>query len=45
MTVLPELLPIVVTMIQRGITGAVNLTNPGSISHNKILELYRENTR
>lgn len=42
MTVLPELLPLSLDMTKRGIKGVVNLTNPGSISHNEILELYRE---
>jgi len=42
MTVLPELLPILIDMIQEGVTGTVNLTNPGLISHNEILEMYRE---
>jgi len=42
MTVLPVLLPLVVDMMRRSITGTVNLTNPGLISHNEILEMYRE---
>ena len=42
MSVLPELLPIALRMIQSGLTGTVNLTNPGVISHNEILELYKE---
>ena len=42
MTVLPELLPIVLDMMKRGIGGTVNLTNPGTITHNEILEMYRE---
>lgn len=42
MTVLPELLPLVVDMMTKGITGTVNLTNPGLISHNEILEMYKE---
>jgi 3,5-epimerase/4-reductase len=42
MTVLPELLPCVLDMIRNGITGTINLTNPGLISHNEILEMYRE---
>ena len=42
MTVLPELLPIMIDMAQKKITGTVNLTNPGIISHNEILEMYRE---
>jgi dTDP-4-dehydrorhamnose reductase len=42
MTVLPELLPFVLDMMQKNITGTVNLTNPGLISHNEILEMYRD---
>jgi dTDP-glucose 4,6-dehydratase len=42
MTVLPELLPYVLDMMNKGITGTVNLTNPGLISHNEILEMYKE---
>jgi dTDP-glucose 4,6-dehydratase len=42
MTVLPELLPYVIDMMKRNITGTMNLTNPGLISHNEILELYKE---
>jgi len=42
MTVLPELLPICLDMIKNKITGTINLTNPGLISHNEILEMFRE---
>jgi nucleoside-diphosphate-sugar epimerase len=42
MTVLPELLPAMVDMCAKKITGTINLTNPGLISHNEILELYKE---
>lgn len=42
MSVLDELLPIVLKMMSAGITGTVNLTNPGVISHNEILEMYRK---
>jgi 3,5-epimerase/4-reductase len=42
MTVLPELLPIMVDMCDKKVTGTVNLTNPGLISHNEILEMYKE---
>jgi dTDP-glucose 4,6-dehydratase len=42
MSVLDELLPIVIKMMSAGITGTVNLTNPGTISHNEILEMYRK---
>lgn len=42
MTVLPELLPILLDMIYTNTVGTINLTNPGSISHNEILEMYKE---
>ena len=42
MTVLPELLPLMIDMCDKKVTGTVNLTNPGLISHNEILEMYKE---
>ena len=42
MSVLPELLPIALKMLKSGKVGTVNLTNPGVISHNEILEMYKE---
>ena len=42
MTVLPELLPVLVDMAEKKITGTFNFTNPGLISHNEILEMYKE---
>jgi dTDP-glucose 4,6-dehydratase len=42
MTVLPELLPFVLEMMKNNETGTINLTNPGLISHNEILNLYKE---
>jgi dTDP-4-dehydrorhamnose reductase len=42
MTVLPELLPIVLDMMKNETFGTINLTNPGLISHNEILEMYKE---
>ena len=42
MTVLPELLPCVVDMMKKSITGTMNLTNPGLVCHNEILEMYKE---
>ena len=42
MTVLPELIPIMVDLIRKKHTGTINMTNPGFISHNEILELYKE---
>lgn len=42
MTVLNELLPIMIDMAKNNKTGTINLTNPGLISHNDILEMYKE---
>lgn len=42
MTVLPELLPVMIDMAKRGLNGTINLTNPGVISHNEILEMVKE---
>ncbi|KAL5559400.1 hypothetical protein UlMin_035611 [Ulmus minor] len=42
MTVLDELLPISIEMAKRGCRGIWNFTNPGVISHNQILEMYRD---
>lgn len=42
MTVLPELVPLAIEMSKRKLTGIMNYTNPGAISHNEILELYKQ---
>ena len=42
MTVLPELLPLMIDMAEKKITGTINLTNPGLITHNEILTMYKE---
>ncbi|CAL8996643.1 unnamed protein product [Prunus brigantina] len=42
MTVLDELLPISIDMARRDCRGIWNFTNPGVISHNEILEMYRD---
>ncbi|KAL8512263.1 hypothetical protein ACS0TY_018640 [Phlomoides rotata] len=42
MTVLDELLPISIEMAKRNLRGIWNFTNPGVVSHNEILEMYRE---
>jgi len=42
MTVLSELLPYVLDMMKNKTTGTMNLTNPGLISHNEILQMYKE---
>eukprot|EP01119_Soliformovum_irregulare_P008269 TRINITY_DN21398_c0_g1_i1.p1 TRINITY_DN21398_c0_g1~~TRINITY_DN21398_c0_g1_i1.p1 ORF type:complete len:294 (-),score=79.88 TRINITY_DN21398_c0_g1_i1:32-913(-) len=42
MTILHDLLPISVEMTLRKLKGIYNFTNPGAISHNEILELYKQ---
>lgn len=42
MTILDELLPISVEMAKRNLTGVWNFTNPGVVSHNEVLEMYRD---
>jgi len=42
MSVLNELIPIMCDLSKKNTTGTVNLTNPGLITHNEILEMYKE---
>ncbi|KAL3631492.1 Rhm1p [Castilleja foliolosa] len=42
MTVLDELLPISIEMAKRNLRGIWNFTNPGVVSHNEILEMYKK---
>ncbi|CAA7014886.1 unnamed protein product [Microthlaspi erraticum] len=42
MTVLDELLPISIEMAKRNLRGIWNFTNPGVVSHNEVLEMYRD---
>jgi len=42
MTVLPELLPKIIDMMNTNKTGILNFTNPGLISHNEILKMFKE---
>ena len=42
MSVLPTLLPLAIKLMRDKINGTINLTNPGVISHNEILTMYRE---
>ncbi len=42
MTILSDFYPIIVDLIKKKETGTINLTNPGVISHNEILEMYKE---
>lgn len=41
-TVLPDMLPISINMTKRNLTGIYNFTNQGTLTHNEIMELYRE---
>ena len=43
MTVLDELLPLALEMSLVNQTGTINLVNPGVISHNEILQIYKDN--
>eukprot|EP01138_Halocafeteria_seosinensis_P005659 gb/GECG01005785.1/.p1 GENE.gb/GECG01005785.1/~~gb/GECG01005785.1/.p1 ORF type:complete len:168 (+),score=22.03 gb/GECG01005785.1/:1-504(+) len=42
MSVLSDLLPISVQLLEEKETGTFNFTNPGVISHNEILSLYKQ---
>merc|ERR1712072_1381079 len=42
MTVLEEILPIIVELAFAGETGTFNMCNPGTISHNELLSMYKE---
>lgn len=42
MTVLDELIPIMMDLVFKKHTGTINMVNPGVISHNEILEMYKE---
>ena len=42
MTVLEDFYPIIIDLLKNKTTGTINLTNPGLISHNEILELYKK---
>lgn len=42
MTVLDELIPIMIDLMCQNYIGTINLVNPGVISHNEILTMYKE---
>lgn len=42
MTTLTDMLPLIPNMMTKKLTGIFNFTNPGVISHNQILDLYKE---
>lgn len=41
-SLLPDLLPVTIAMAEHKETGVYNFTNPGAISHNEVLGLYRD---
>ena len=41
MSVLDDLIPISIEMMKNKESGTFNFTNPGKISHNEILEMYK----
>ncbi|CZT19259.1 uncharacterized protein RCC_05105 [Ramularia collo-cygni] len=41
-SLLPNLLPVTIAMAEHKETGVYNFTNPGAISHNEVLGLYRD---
>jgi len=43
-TVIPELFPYIIDLMKQKYIGTLNFTNPGNISHNEILELYKKYT-
>ena len=42
MSVLPDLIPVMFEMMSNNELGTYNFTNPGLISHNEILQMYRD---
>ena len=41
MSILNDLIPLIPDMMERQLIGIYNFTNPGTISHNQILDLYK----
>ena len=41
-TSLPDLIPAIIDMMSKNIIGTVNLTNHGLITHDEILNMYKE---
>jgi len=42
MTTLTDMLPVSLVMAERKLTGVYNFCNPGAISHNEVLDLYKK---
>ena len=45
MTILYDLLPASIAMSSAKLTGVYNFTNPGAISHNQVLTLFKKHVR
>ena len=45
MTVLPELIPVMIKLIELNKTGTWNIVNPGVISHKEIMDMYNINKK
>jgi hypothetical protein len=41
-SVLPDLLPLSITLAEMNVCGIINLTNPDTVSHAEILDLYKD---
>jgi dTDP-4-dehydrorhamnose reductase len=41
-SILPSLLPLIVALAEHREEGVYNFTNPGSITHNEVLQLYKD---
>lgn len=41
-SILHDLLPAAIAMAEAGLTGVYNFTNPGAISHNEVMTLYKK---
>ncbi|QPC58085.1 hypothetical protein HYE67_000316 [Fusarium culmorum] len=41
-TILHDLLPVSISLAEHGDTGVFNFTNPGAVSHNEVLTLFRD---
>ena len=44
-SILDDLWPVLVDMVTRSISGTFNFNNPGTITHERILQLYREHVK
>ena len=42
MTVLPDMLPVILDMMRNKLTGTYNMVNQGTITHNEVLNMYKD---